>query len=664
MLGKEIHSFSNDKLNLEKYVKRFIDNYISNDFSGTVFLNGKWGVGKSSYLNLIKSETAKNYPNIKFIDINFWTEQWEEKPFELIAKNLNKFWYFTFKFFPIIFVMVLAGFRFIFDIFTSNTNEISTRDITIWIILILLIALVSFFIKYLSLEDLYLWHLKKYKDKNLVFVCDDFDRIDNDKRMKIYSFISKINNIDSFTLIAIGDYERLINNNDDSLMLQKILTNIENMPSEYNSTYVWEIFEEELEELINIDEISMEDRKLFTEIKKIFIHEERTFRDASQLLELLKRSYTKERTAIVNSSEFLSVCYIYQFYNPVYKWILQNSNFVYEVSSSKEKSSYLTGTNKETDLSPSESINKELEKGDLYVSELLANLIIDIFSQQKEKLNYPSINNGKYLKNYKVENLNLYISLTAEDVEKIFITDSSPVTELERLLDIDQFEDFYELFKVHYLVENSDNELISKYNRLLESLSIILSKYKLKGSGLFSIHPAESLFYKVKRILTDDFDFNREILYNSYVKENNQMDLSQKLFILPKYIAANNENDKVTQINLVNELFEENKNFELLTQVKPEICLYFYTAYYTSFNYNYDHEFRSILELNNEKFLNFIIKNFVATVYSTSGNYEVFYLSNYMFNNEFKDDFYKKVESLPSDSRDVIVKLIENSKDY
>lgn len=662
MIAKEIHSFSNDKLNLSKYVEGFINNYIIDDFTGTVLLNGKWGIGKSSYLNLIKKETTNKNANIKFIDINFWTDHWEDKPFELIAKKLNKTLYFTIKFFPIIFVMVLAGLRFMLDFFTSNTNEISTRDLAIWIILILSIALMSFFIKYLSLEDIYLWYLKHYKNNKLVFVCDDFDRIDEDKRLKLYSLISKINDIDSFTFIALGDYERLINNNDDSLMLQKILTNIENMPSEYTSKHVWEIFEEELQSKIKADDITREDKQLFTDMRNIFINEERTFRDASQLLELLKRSYTEERKEVVNSSEFLSICYLYQFYNPLYKWIFQNNTFVYELSSSKEKSTIFNDSEKEEELSQKELLNKKLEKLDLFVTEILADFIVSIFSQSKGKLKYPSVNKEKYLKNYKIENLNLYISLTSKDVERIFINNSSSVVELEKLLEKDQFEDFYELFKVHYLGGSTNKEYKSNYEDLLGSLSILLSKHNLKGSGLFSLHPVESLFYNVKQILINEFDYHKEELFKNNIKCNKEMDLSQKLSILPKFVAAKNEEEKV-QLKLVEELFEEHTSFDILKQIKPNICFYFYTAYYSSLDKRYTAKFEPVLKLQNEELEDFLLKHFVSTVRSTSGDYDVLYLDKYMFNEKFKNEFNEKIGSFPKKSKEKINRLIKNAQD-
>ena len=70
--NREINSIEEDRFSLENHVKEFYEQYIDSDYTGTVLLSGNWGVGKSSYINLVENYAIKNKESNKFIRLNFW----------------------------------------------------------------------------------------------------------------------------------------------------------------------------------------------------------------------------------------------------------------------------------------------------------------------------------------------------------------------------------------------------------------------------------------------------------------------------------------------------------------------------------------------------------------------------------------------------------------
>lgn len=78
--NREINAIEEDRFDLENHVKEFYEQYIDSDYTGTVLLSGNWGVGKSSYINLVENYSIKN-KEIKFIRLNFWSFSGEQTIF-------------------------------------------------------------------------------------------------------------------------------------------------------------------------------------------------------------------------------------------------------------------------------------------------------------------------------------------------------------------------------------------------------------------------------------------------------------------------------------------------------------------------------------------------------------------------------------------------------
>jgi len=67
---------------------KHIEQYIDSDYTGTVLLSGNWGVGKSSYINLVENYAIKNKESNKFIRLNFWAFSGEQTIYRYIFTNL------------------------------------------------------------------------------------------------------------------------------------------------------------------------------------------------------------------------------------------------------------------------------------------------------------------------------------------------------------------------------------------------------------------------------------------------------------------------------------------------------------------------------------------------------------------------------------------------
>lgn len=154
---KEIESTKDDSLGIEKSIENFKEKYItSTEFEGSLLLNGNWGIGKTSFLNSVESKTKIN-KKIKFVKINFWLEDWDAKPAELIIRRLWPWLFWIIKFFPIIITLGLA-------IATSATQSlpILSSSTGTWFALVILISISTIIVDKFSSEAIFTCFLSKY----------------------------------------------------------------------------------------------------------------------------------------------------------------------------------------------------------------------------------------------------------------------------------------------------------------------------------------------------------------------------------------------------------------------------------------------------------------------------------------------------------------------
>jgi DNA polymerase III delta prime subunit len=669
----ELISHDEDLFELSANIDKFIKTYINSDYYGSVLLSGKWGVGKTSFINQIKEKTKQN-SKTRFVDINFWTGQYIDSPFESVMKILHPIFYWVIKSFPVIFVLLLAITQFFIGLITKNTEEsLSSNDVMIWFLLFLLVSFFNLIIDKFSTELIFEkildWDMKRKKKAKIVFVIDDFDRLKNDDREKLYSFMSKIKSFDKSLVVVIGEYKKIVNSQADSIMVQKVLSNIEYMPMNLMSDIIWGFVERELEKMISNDVVvTNADQVLFTRIRDLFIDENRTMREAKQVLNIFERVYSNQNQGNVNVSQQFGMCYLFHFYNKIYEWVNYNRTILYSESLTPYRG-FIGGVSS-LGKKDHQYLSELLEYENIDFSKNICEFLFYLFhDKDSDGFHYLSLSEKDYFSNYQIENVEVKQTLNINIVKKIFTEQSSDLKILLRLQENNQLQDFYNLYRKQYLVYERDGEASKEdYLHLLHNISIVSLSNSEENDSLFTSNYANSILYKTKEFIEYRYKMTGvEMFKETILAEDQNLELSQKLKLLPNFVAAGTQEQTQAQIEMVNLLFSRHSDFSIFNQEIPKVCFIFYTSYYKNIDpeLRMAHKFDELLNLNDVDFYEYVSKKLTnkVTSYHTNSIKWSIKVSNIAYNDEFKQKFENKISSLdPNLRKDLEASIKEGEK--
>jgi len=572
----EIKSLEDDNLGISDNVDKFIEQYINSNFTGSILLNGKWGIGKTSYLNLIKEKSDSK--RTKFIDINFWTDPWIIKPFELFSKKLNPMFYWIVKTSPILLVVLLALIQFFYNIITKPTDNISGMDFFIWGALILTISLLNLLLDKLSTESIFEWIVKKKLksksyNKKVIFICDDFDRLESENRKQLYAYLSKLNSFEKSILIVVGDYNKIVQDEGDSLFIQKILSNLESMPLNNKASQVWiKVIEEHFNsDTIKIMDLTDSDILLIQKLRNIFVDEQRTFREAKLLLNIFYKKSPKSTKINVNISEQLALCYFYQFHYKIYEWIVENSTFLYQKKVIPHKNFVSIEKNQ---LILKDIIEKDIgENNSPNLYEFLYSIFIN---REHDKFNFPSIKNEKNFEYYQIENILSVTTLNIEAVKDVFINFNSNLSRLIEIHSKGQMEDFSDFLRKHYLNFNS-NTPETKIISLLRNIIIFKMQNLEQDAAFLRLSISDSIIYDCLNVLSNKQNRKKSDIYINNILPLDELDVSEKLEILPTFVPARSDEQSKEQLKLVKIIFEKFINNDSIYLLKKNRGVVFFS---------------------------------------------------------------------------------------
>ncbi|PTJ29884.1 hypothetical protein BU026_12205, partial [Staphylococcus simulans] len=96
-------------MGLDEHVRDFIGKYINSGYNGSILLNGKWGTGKTSYLNLIQESVNKNNKKERdFIWLDFWDESNSDDFYKYIYLKLMPKRYRLYSLMPFIIIIIIG----------------------------------------------------------------------------------------------------------------------------------------------------------------------------------------------------------------------------------------------------------------------------------------------------------------------------------------------------------------------------------------------------------------------------------------------------------------------------------------------------------------------------------------------------------------------------
>ena len=256
--------FPTRKKELEYILNYFKENNIDEPFS--ISISGKWGEGKSSLVNVLKMELESQYIIIDIQPMVTDTREGIIKYFFSSLKNL--FIYYD---------LNTCGKSSIDDYFKSIIKIVDNKD-------------------FISIKDkvendsLSEFDLRNEKEKlqediiklinesgkKILVVVDDFDRVDDEVRYSILTFIKEIINFNGIKSLILLDYTILDNENKINYKyLEKFINKRFNL-SRLTTEEIWENYNNLMDKEINYDdrnkldkELDYLDRNSYKEIKKL-----------------------------------------------------------------------------------------------------------------------------------------------------------------------------------------------------------------------------------------------------------------------------------------------------------------------------------------------------------------------------------------------------------
>lgn len=628
----EIKNKKDDELNLDKDVKKFIDKYINSNYKGTVLLNGRWGIGKSSFINLIRENYSLNFNRTrKFIALDYWNKLNAENFYSYLYYQIRPKTFWCIKFSPLLFVIILAIFQWIVTLF-KDVSIFNTFNFLMGLFAILIGSVLTFIKDHFSIEKIFECLCKSFIKRNKpIFVIDDFDRIDRESKQILYNNISTINMFENSLIIVLGDYEKIILENDD-IFVQKILNNIQYMPDKTDSFNVWNFVNNEIEKIVPIEKYSSDNTLIMNRVSDIFINEKRTFREAKQLLNLFKYHYEEKSNTNINFSELLAISYIYQFHQIEYNFIKENLDIIYSNDLELDET-YLKRDDKIL-------IQNVFKNNQLKSDYKLTSFVYNVFHNNNyTKFNYPSISKQINFVIYKIESNQTSI-ITNEFVHNFLISDIDKSIQIVNENN-DELERFYHFLSDSYLDQNvvKDKKL---YTNLMEKMAY-LSENEYNDKFRY----ADSLIYKLITNLRVKFEIEPENQYSDIIMVSENIDVSQKLDLLPKFVPARSDKLQGQQKKLVVETIKFNL-IDIKNCSKPNIVFYFYTNYYEYISkyINIDRDLFEIFKFNNETLADYINKNFVRISLRSNVKKREIRLYEICFNDKFKEKFISKIDEL------------------
>lgn len=309
--------------------------YFSNllNVNRIIFLNGRWGSGKTEFLKKIRDTSDK-----KFIDINLWNKKDERTVinicFSAIFPLINIILKFVLVLSVVTSLLVTPAINLGINSFFLRLNWVvfNTWILPLATIVALFVSVWQFF-KYKT-DDFYYWWFKKplikWLMKNKVLVIDDFDRVSEENQQDAYKLFNNLSG--SLPIIFLGDLSMIANSK--GKYLQKIIDQQIELPYKLQSTNIWKSYFELIEKEYKV--------KLPQPLVNQFILENRNLRErkmfhfyVNQELEL------KDKKDHVLIDQQLVIIYLYLFWPSIYREILSGV----DVDGLLEKNNLVTFSN-------------------------------------------------------------------------------------------------------------------------------------------------------------------------------------------------------------------------------------------------------------------------------------------------------------------------------
>ena len=417
----------------------------------TIFLNGKWGSGKTTFLEKASDSLEKtselNKKSYKFIYLKLWETRDERTVIQIAFKELHTFYYWLMKLFIIVCVVISL---LLTPAFNMGLSDFLSNIVLKWIIVIIALSVSvaqlfkiksdNFYLEFFHLLNSEKFFLKifTYFSKPKVLIIDDFDRVDHKKQLEAYKLFNILHGV--LPIVFVGDYDKLIKQEDISFeYLSKIVDRKVELPFLLSSTKIAANISNQLLTFLKTNQKEINPQyEAF--IKNVFLSSRFSMREWKRYVETLNNQIDKKGGPENVSVRDLSIIvYLYLFYPLDYQELISNYDNNYEFNSRKGSTDF-------------NEVSKDSYK--FYIKEVLL--------QCPDQKKFPRI----FYENAKMYFLDDYVSNLSKDEANKILGDPEKLEKklLEKTLDMD----FY------YYVQNLHSNEIDSSDQILNCIFLTI----------------------------------------------------------------------------------------------------------------------------------------------------------------------------------------------
>ncbi|MFC7822588.1 hypothetical protein ACFUTT_12745, partial [Bacillus altitudinis] len=175
------------------------------------------------------------------------------------------------------------------------------------------------------------------------------------------------------------------------------------------------------------------------------------------------------------------------------------------------------------------------------------------------------------------------------------------------------------------------------------------------------------IIYDCLNVLSNKQNRKKSDIYINNIIPLDELDVSEKLEILPKFVPARSDEQSKEQLNLVKIIFEKFifNDFDILTQKKPRCCFLFFKTYYSNTAHiaqksDYQMFFDKLLTLNDTEFFNYLKDKLSYKIISPNNSVaNALSLGEISYNQEFEINLKERIANLPPHQKSILEKMIE-----
>lgn len=565
--------------------------YFKKDNDDVIFLNGKWGSGKTSYLNIVLEENNKEKFQKKILKkIDLWRITTNQKTSEIFYRSLFPISGFITRYAFILLFLIFSGLAvYLSNISPSSylatlMNPSANSTTTYFFFISGILSGLTQTIGRINYDSFFLLLLKKRTSRFLLWqkrivIIDDFDRIEPSRQEELYKIFNLLTS-KKIKFVFLGDYSIIQKNQDN--YLQKIIDRRIELPYELSPSNYWSTYFDDIIKTIEEkreDTLSKEEKTNLDTIKDTLIIEGRTLREKhifdKYVCEIL---FSGNRYDLVNLDQQFLTIYLYLFHNNSYNILVNKIDKLLEPYTSV---GYIFAfkadhkrAKKELERIKKVSVDFFEEEGSpSIVTKLIQNILLsydDLYGTKQNKT-YKYYDFITKFPNYFINYIPLNIG--GKEIKKILTT---PYTRKQtlKLLKSDTKSDIY-----NYLRRNqnqlTEEEKENLFNLAIEFVCNLDDKYThdINMDG-------KSLHEEVRSIVNLGLYLNKQIdLHNSekslaYLQTIlfNKLDISAQLrfceyYLYMKFTDLPNFQKEVTEIAI--------KSDKLKTLSYPEYIFHF-----------------------------------------------------------------------------------------